>query len=94
MKLLIKTTPNSAREAEAIDLAVQCVGKAQDESLTHLLIEYLMGDHDGMPKVSSCSNLLKTVHSVVDSHTITTLFLGCKIFIQTISQLEKIPRSI
>jgi WD repeat-containing protein 19 len=50
IKLLIKNQPNPEKEAEAIELAVQCVGKANDESLTHLLIEYLMGDHDGMPK--------------------------------------------
>jgi WD repeat-containing protein 19 len=50
--LLIKSQPNSEKEAEAIELAVQCVGKAKDESLTHLLIEYLIGDHDGMPKVN------------------------------------------
>jgi hypothetical protein len=45
--LLIKSQPNSEKEGEAIELAVQCVGKAKDESL----IEYLIGDHDGMPKV-------------------------------------------
>ena len=48
--MLIKNQPTPEKEAEAIELAVQCVGKAKDESLTHLLIEYLMGDHDGMPK--------------------------------------------
>lgn len=51
IRLLIKIqSSNSEREQEAIELAVQCVGKAQDESLTHLLIEYLMGEHDGNPK--------------------------------------------
>lgn len=34
----------------AIDLAIDCIGKANNDTLTNLLIEYLMGDHDGIPK--------------------------------------------
>ena len=51
MRHLTKVQTNSQREPEAIDLAIECVGKSQDESLRHTLIEFLMGDHDGVPKV-------------------------------------------
>jgi WD repeat-containing protein 19 len=51
LKHLIKKHPNSEIEAQAIDLAVECIGKANNEALTNILIEYLMGDHDEMPKV-------------------------------------------
>jgi hypothetical protein len=51
LKHLIKKHPNQEIEAQAIDLAVECIGKANNEALTNILIEYLMGDHDEMPKV-------------------------------------------
>ena len=51
LKHLIKKHPNSDIEGKAIELAVECIGKANNETLTNTLIEYLMGDHDGMPKV-------------------------------------------
>jgi WD repeat-containing protein 19 len=51
LRHLIKKHPNSDIEAKAIDLAVDCIGKANNETLTTILIEYLMGDHDEMPKV-------------------------------------------
>ena len=51
---MIKKHPNQEIEAKAIDLAVECIGKANNESLTNILIEYLMGDHDEMPKVLLC----------------------------------------
>ncbi len=50
LKHLIKKHPNAEIEALAIDLAVECIGKANNETLTNMLIEYLMGDHDEMPK--------------------------------------------
>ena len=50
LKHLIKKQPNAEIEAQAIELAVECIGKANNESLTNMLIEYLMGDHDEMPK--------------------------------------------
>jgi len=33
-----------------IDAAIEVVGKAQSESLTHQLIDFLVGEKDGMPK--------------------------------------------
>ncbi len=50
LKHLIKKHPNAEIEAKAIELAVECVGKANTDTLTNTLIEYLLGDHDGMPK--------------------------------------------
>ena len=37
--------------ANAIDLAIETVGRAQDSLLTNQLVDFLMGDHDGQPKV-------------------------------------------
>lgn len=33
-----------------IDAAIEVVGKSQDEALTHQLIDFLVGEKDGMPK--------------------------------------------
>jgi hypothetical protein len=51
LRHLIKKHPSADIEAKSIDLAVDCIGKANNETLTNVLIEYLMGDHDEMPKV-------------------------------------------
>ena len=39
-------------DEQNIDLAIETIGQANDDGLTGQLIEYLMGDTDGMPKVS------------------------------------------
>lgn len=36
----------------ALSLAVDCVGKAEDNKLTSDLVRFLMGDADGVPKVT------------------------------------------
>ena len=38
-------------EAEAINMAIDCVGQAEDNKLTEDLVRFLMGDKDGVPKV-------------------------------------------
>ena len=43
---------------EAIDLAIETVGKAENDDLTHMLVEYLMGEPDGLPKVGVTGMLL------------------------------------
>lgn len=48
---MTKKHPNADIENKAIELAVECIGKANNDSLTNNLIDYLMGDKDGMPKV-------------------------------------------
>jgi HEAT repeat protein len=35
----------------AINLAVDCVGRANDPNLTNELVKFLVGDRDGVPKV-------------------------------------------
>ncbi|XP_028657806.1 WD repeat-containing protein 19 [Erpetoichthys calabaricus] len=42
-------TPNT-EDNMAIEMAIETVGQARDESLTNQLIDYLMGESDGMPK--------------------------------------------
>lgn len=41
-----------ARDISFIDVCVFQVGQAKDSSLTNQLIDYLMGESDGMPKVT------------------------------------------
>ncbi|XP_061778717.2 WD repeat-containing protein 19 [Nerophis lumbriciformis] len=41
--------PNT-EDSLALDMAIETVGLAKDTSLTNLLIEYLMGESDGIPK--------------------------------------------
>lgn len=43
--------PVGVDEEKAVNLAIVTVGKANSDSLIHQLIEYLMGDPDGIPKV-------------------------------------------
>ena len=45
--------PSSSDDSEAIEMAIETVGQANDDQLTHQLIDFLMGETDGMPKVST-----------------------------------------
>ncbi|XP_076468006.1 WD repeat-containing protein 19-like [Babylonia areolata] len=47
MKHLMRCSPG---DSQAIELAIETVGRANDDSLTAQLIEFLMGDADGSPK--------------------------------------------
>ena len=38
--------------SQAIELAIETVGRANDDQLTNELVNFLMGDTDGVPKVS------------------------------------------
>uniref|UniRef100_A0A671M968 WD repeat domain 19 n=1 Tax=Sinocyclocheilus anshuiensis TaxID=1608454 RepID=A0A671M968_9TELE len=40
----------SSDDSLAIEMAIETVGEAKDEALTNQLIDYLMGESDGMPK--------------------------------------------
>jgi WD repeat-containing protein 19 len=40
-------------DGKSTEMAIETVGMAKDDSLTHILIDYLMGETDGEPKVSS-----------------------------------------
>lgn len=51
MKYLIKASVFSGEdESSALSLAIDCVATANDEKLTNQLIEYLLGESDGVPK--------------------------------------------
>ncbi|CAF94207.1 unnamed protein product, partial [Tetraodon nigroviridis] len=41
---------SNAEDSRALDLAIETVGQAKDLSLTNQLIDYLMGENDGIPK--------------------------------------------
>lgn len=41
----------NSEDGQAIELAIETVGRANDDKLTEQLIEFLMGDIDGTPKV-------------------------------------------
>ncbi|CAN2388495.1 WD repeat-containing protein [Pristimantis euphronides] len=41
---------STTEENAAIEMAIETVGQAKDEMLTNQLIDYLMGESDGMPK--------------------------------------------
>ena len=47
---LIRVPPNDVNAA--LDVAIEAVGKAHKDSLTHQLIDYLMGEIDGVPKAA------------------------------------------
>lgn len=40
----------SGEDGQAIELAIETVGRANDESLTRMLIDFLMGETDNVPK--------------------------------------------
>ena len=50
LKHFMKCSPNE--EEQAIELAIETIARANDDQLTHTLVEYLMGEADGMPKVA------------------------------------------
>lgn len=41
----------NGEDSQAIELAIETVGRANDDSLTRQLIDFLMGETDNMPKV-------------------------------------------
>lgn len=51
---LLQSSPDG-ENADAINLAVDVVGQAGEQQLTTQVINYLMGDFDGMPKVRQYS---------------------------------------
>ena len=47
MKHFLRCNPE---DGQAIELAIETVGRANDDTLTAQLVEFLMGDIDGTPK--------------------------------------------
>ncbi|XP_055530330.1 WD repeat-containing protein 19 [Wyeomyia smithii] len=50
LKHLLKAASFSNEEGIALSLAIDCVASANDEKLSNQLIEYLLGEVDGVPK--------------------------------------------
>lgn len=50
LRHLMRVAKNNAEENEAIPLAIELVGAANDDSLTNQLVSYLLGETDGVPK--------------------------------------------
>ena len=50
LRHLLKQAATSADEGEAISLAIQVVGASGQSNLARQLIEFLMGEVDGVPK--------------------------------------------
>lgn len=50
MKHLLRAAKSNSDENEALSLAIDVVASSNDESLANQLIEYLLGEIDGIPK--------------------------------------------
>ncbi|XP_072391731.1 WD repeat-containing protein 19 isoform X3 [Diabrotica undecimpunctata] len=50
MKFLLKAARSSSKEKEAITVAIDVVASSNDNTLTNTLIEFLLGESDGIPK--------------------------------------------
>ena len=48
LQMFFQAPPN---DEKAIEMAIETVGLANNNALTHGLIDYLMGERDGVPKV-------------------------------------------
>lgn len=53
LHLFIAEHQPDSEEGSNIELAIQTIGEAQQESLTQELVEFLMGERDEQPKVSA-----------------------------------------
>jgi len=53
LKHLMQMLKANPEDAEAISLAIDAVAASSDDHLTNQLIEFLLGETDGMPKVST-----------------------------------------
>ena len=51
IKLLLKAAQLSADNKEALQLAVEAAGLAEDQTLADQVINFVCGDIDGVPKV-------------------------------------------
>ncbi|CAH0560259.1 unnamed protein product [Brassicogethes aeneus] len=50
MRLLLKAAKSNAKENDALTIAIDVVASSKDELLASQLIEYLLGETDGLPK--------------------------------------------
>jgi len=57
----------ATEDAQSIELAIETVGAANDDQLTHQLLDYLMGEADGVPKASNSSAIAASGAAVATS---------------------------
>lgn len=50
MKLLLRAAKTNSKEKESITIAIDVVASSNDETLSNTLVEFLLGEHDGIPK--------------------------------------------
>ena len=53
LKHLMQVLKANPDDAEAVSLAIDTVAASSDDHLANQLIEFLLGETDGMPKVST-----------------------------------------
>jgi len=53
LKHLMQVLKANPEDAQAISLAIDAVAASSDDHLANQLIEFLLGETDGMPKVST-----------------------------------------
>lgn len=51
LKHLLRAAKSNSEDTEALQLAIDVVGSSNDDQLANQVIEYLMGETDGVPKV-------------------------------------------
>jgi WD repeat-containing protein 19 len=75
LKLLLSSPLNDGR---ALELAIDVVGVAKSDILTHELIDYLMGEKDGVPKVEidTCNSSWCLYLFVKDTKYIFKLYMS------------------
>ena len=65
----------NAEDSEAISLAIDVVGSSNDDHLANQLIEFLLGETDGLPKVSICNMILKKYFLKLWPHFVNAIYL-------------------
>lgn len=77
----------SGEDGQAIELAIETVGRANDESLTRMLIDFLMGETDNVPKVCTVpdrcictqSKITRYILSQTDVHVPKVCTVPCSV---------------
>ena len=59
-----------------IDAAIEVVGRSQNENLTHQLIDFLVGEKDGVPKAQNYTYRLYLALKKYDDAAKTALIIG------------------
>ena len=69
MKHFLRCSSNE--ESQAIDMAIETISKSSDDHLTHTVVDYLMGETDGVPKVNIYRPLNSLKEILIDIYIYT-----------------------